>query len=206
MFENERRTAKVNIRALISDDERAARRTSCPGYAAANPRAFIADTPAFTLCSVYRACSGHNIIPTTHRRNEPFIAALLGCCFLSQANTTSSCLPPPPPAAFSPLLFRASLFLLSAAHHSMHTTYIIYIYVYITCVILRYVALHCVYAPRWCTRVAPLHLRTRSCIPSLRVACRENFVGINSPPLITRRTVVGRDVFLKDDRTRGERQ
>jgi len=104
-------------------------------------------------------CSGHNIIPTTHRRNEPFIAALLGCCFLSQANTTSSCLPPPPPAAFSPLPFRASLFLLLATH--IPNIYI-YIYIYInkqTCVALRYIALHCVYVPRWCTRVAPLHLR-----------------------------------------------
>jgi len=67
-------------------------------------RVFIAITPPLTSRSVYRF--GHDIISVTRRRNEPFIAALLGCCFLSQATFSPPQLlsPPSPQEGRNPLL------------------------------------------------------------------------------------------------------
>lgn len=60
------------------------------------PRGLYREYTAHIVLRLPCCCSGHNIIPTTHRRNEPFIAALLGCCFLSQAaDTTTSCFSSP---------------------------------------------------------------------------------------------------------------
>lgn len=69
------------------------------------------------------------------------------------------------------LPFRASLFLLLAAHHAHTHTH------YSRCVTLHYIALRYVaYTCHAGARVAPLHLRSE--LRSLRVACHENFVGI----------------------------
>lgn len=95
--------------------------------------------------STVRRCSGHNIIPTTHRRNEPFIAALLGCCFLSQASAPS---PPPPlltaaapaPSPFGRLPPSPSLSRPSRTHAQP-----------LSSIALRYVALRCLHASRRCT-------------------------------------------------------
>lgn len=133
------------------------------------PRGLYRGYTAYIVLRLPCCCSGHNIIPTTHQRNEPFIAALLGCCFLSQANTTtsSSSLNRRPRSWHSRLLpFRASLFLLLAAHRAHTHTH------YPRCVTLRYVAYTCHVG----ARVASLHLRPE--LRSLRVACHENFVGI----------------------------
>lgn len=113
------------------------------------PRGLYRRYTAYIVLRLPCCCSGHNIIPTTHRRNEPFIAALLGCCFLSQANTTTSSSSPNrrPRSWRSRLLpFRASLFLLLAAHHAHTHTH------YPRCVTLRYIALRCIYVPCRCTR------------------------------------------------------
>lgn len=103
------------------------------------PRGFYRGYTAYIVLRLPCCCSGHNIIPTTHRQNEPFIAALLGCCFLSQANTTASSSPNRRPRSQRSRLlsFRASLFLLLAAHHA-HT----HVH-YPRCVTSRYVANTC---------------------------------------------------------------
>lgn len=115
------------------------------------PRALYRGYTAYIVLRLPCCCSRHNIIPTTHQQNEPFIAALLGCCFLSQANTTTSSssssasLNRRPRSWRSRLLpFRASLFLLLAAHHAHTHTH------YPRCVTLHYVAYTC-HASRRCT-------------------------------------------------------
>lgn len=124
------------------------------------PRGFYRGYTAYIVLRLPCCCSGHNIIPTTHRQNEPFIAALLGCCFLSQANTTASSSPNRRPRSYSVLASfpfgHPSLFLLLAAHHA-HT----HVH-YPRCVTLRYVANTCHAG----ARVAPRCTCARSCIRS----------------------------------------
>lgn len=157
------------------------------------PRGLYRGYTAYIVLRLPCCCSGHNIIPTTHQRNEPFIAALLGCCFLSQANTTSSSssssLNRRPRSWRSRLLpFRASLFLLLAAHRAHTHTY------YPRCVTLRYVAYiraMSVHASRRCTCA-------RSCV---RFASRVTKIPWESHSL----SLIIAATFLKDDHSHGRR-
>lgn len=160
------------------------------------PRGFYRGYTAYIVLRLPCCCSGHNIIPTTHRQNEPFIAALLGCCFLSQANTTASSSPNRRPRSQRSRLlsFRASIplppFSRPSRTHARPLS------------ALRYIALRCEYVPRRCTRRAALHLRSE--LHSLRVACHENFVGVPLAAANYRRDVFSRTIVAAGERKIGE--
>jgi len=140
---------------------------------------------AYIAYSVYRF--GHDIISVTRRRNEPFIAALLGCCFLSQATFSPPQLLSPPSPRDNPL----PPFCRARTRARPRTR----------CVASR------VYV---CARArAPMHASRRcTCARSrtlraVALACRQVFVGIcSSAVLITAVAPLPAATRLKDDLSR----